>query len=273
MKAENERMGEHMGFAENLNLCKEKKGMTIASLASVSGVPVGTLSKLLSGAIAEPKLQTVLALARALDCPVSALAGEGDYISETLTDEEIALVRDYRQLSTADRELLRLVMDKRLSDTAVARPATPEVKERKKRSAKILYTRAFKTRASMAQNEIELFEMPASAGFGIFLENAHAEVFTLPAGVQKGTADFAVRVSGNSMEPRFHHGDILLVDSRAQVDVGDLGIFTLDGCGYFKRFMGDCLRSLNTGYEDIPLADYADVRVCGKVVSRLTPKK
>ena len=268
-----------MSFAENLKKCKEQRGITIAELAMESGVPVGTLGKLLSGVIAEPKLSTVLSLAKALGAPISALTGEGvTYVAETLTDEERTLVADYRRLDTHSRELLRLVMDKQLSLAAAVPVASHAAHENKAPRARILqggdaFARRTQTAHSLRENELPLYELPVSAGVGIFLDSTRADVMTLPQGVPKGRADFAVRISGDSMEPKFKNGDILLVDSRTVPEVGELGIFTLDGEGYFKRYMGDTLRSLNASYEDIVLENYTDVRSCGKVVSRLSPKK
>ena len=78
-----------MNFSENLKRCKDERGYTIEELSRRSSVPVGTLSKLLSGVIAEPKMAVVLALAKGLSCSLSHLLDPtGEYISETLDEEE-----------------------------------------------------------------------------------------------------------------------------------------------------------------------------------------
>ena len=74
------------------------------------------------------------------------------------------------------------------------------------------------------------------------------------------------------MEPRYHSGDVVLVQSSDTVEEGELGIFVLDGSGYFKKYGGDCLISLNTKYPPIPLKDFADVACCGRVVGKLKKK-
>lgn len=48
-----------------------------------------------------------------------------------------------------------------------------------------------------------------------------------------------------------------------------LGIFILDGNGFFKVFGGDRLFSLNKEYGDILLKDFEDVRVAGRVIGKL----
>jgi phage repressor protein C with HTH and peptisase S24 domain len=82
------------------------------------------------------------------------------------------------------------------------------------------------------------------------------------------TPCFGVPVSGDSMEPRYRDGDLLIV-SVEPVNVGEIGIFTLDGMGYVKQLGSGILHSLNGAYEDIPLTEEA---VCnGKVVGVLDP--
>lgn len=45
---------------------KKKLGLTTEELSAKSGVPVGTLNKILSGATRDPKLETLKAIARVL---------------------------------------------------------------------------------------------------------------------------------------------------------------------------------------------------------------
>ena len=68
---------------------------------------------------------------------------------------------------------------------------------------------------------------------------------------------------------KFRDGDIVLVEDTDTVEVGELGIFVLDGNGYFKKFGGDRLISLNEDYGDILLHGYSEVVCCGRVVGKL----
>lgn len=66
-------------------------------------------------------------------------------------------------------------------------------------------------------------------------------------------ADFMLKVDGNSMEPKFYDEDYVLIRQQPAVDIGQIGIFDVDGKGYIKKFDGDKLISLNPDYEDISL--------------------
>ena len=86
-------------------------------------------------------------------------------------------------------------------------------------------------------------------------------------------ADYALRVSGNSMSPRFEDGDIVLVKRQPTVEIGDLGIFVADGEGYFKRYNGQYLHSFNPAYQDILISNFSEFRCCGKVIGQLRRKR
>lgn len=285
-----------MNFSENLKRCKDERGYTIEELSRRSSVPVGTLSKLLSGVIAEPKMAVVLALSKGLGCSLSHLLDPaGEHIAETLDEEECEILSFYRRLDTHSRELVRMVMEKQLAYVeaipAVTRTEAP-LTERKEPSAKILSLPKEETRtrkgtafitecdddeianAKKKGGRIPLFDLPASAGVGEFLDSSRASrMITLPPSDRREHVDFAVTVNGDSMEPRFSLGDLLLVQEAQTVEEGDFGVFLLDGASYVKQYAGDRLHSLNPAYEDILFKDYGDVRCVGRVVGKLSKKK
>lgn len=53
---------------EIINELRKKKGLTSEQLSIKSGVPIGTLNKILNGTTKDPKLETLKALARVLGC-------------------------------------------------------------------------------------------------------------------------------------------------------------------------------------------------------------
>ena len=48
--------------------------------------------------------------------------------------------------------------------------------------------------------------------------------------------DFGVRVSGNSMEPVYHDGQIVWVERCETLSIGQVGVFVYDGEGYLKSY-------------------------------------
>ena len=97
-----------------------------------------------------------------------------------------------------------------------------------------------------------MHRMKASAGAGYDLDNEDnwrdIRIYDCP---EAETADFAVEVDGDSMEPDFHDGDIVFVKLSEDVPVGAVGLFIHDGKGYIKERGEKCLISRNPDYPDI----------------------
>lgn len=66
-----------MGLRESLSRLKTENGLTTEQLSQRSGVPKGTLNKLLNGETKNPTGQTLKKLADALNCPVELLYPDG----------------------------------------------------------------------------------------------------------------------------------------------------------------------------------------------------
>jgi SOS-response transcriptional repressor LexA len=80
------------------------------------------------------------------------------------------------------------------------------------------------------------------------------------------SADYAVRVSGDSMTPRFVDQQIIFIHEQPALTEGDIGIFRLNSDAYLKKLGKGCLISLNSDYAPIPIREHDDFSVFGKVV-------
>ena len=115
---------------------------------------------------------------------------------------------------------------------------------------------------------IRLYTLAASAGPGQFLDDG--DFRWIDAEDAPEDADFAVRVAGDSMEPRYRDGQTVYVRQTPTVADGETGLFFWQGSGYIKvlrdRPEGVCLHSLNPAYADIPIPESTQLRVFGKVL-------
>ena len=116
---------------------------------------------------------------------------------------------------------------------------------------------------------LRLYDIPVSAGSGNFLDESSYEEIEVPSYVPVAV-DFALRVSGDSMEPHILDGQVIWVKEQEVLDTGDIGIFSYSGDVYCKKLIADgskaFLRSLNPVYEDIEILDDFGFKVLGKVV-------
>lgn len=116
---------------------------------------------------------------------------------------------------------------------------------------------------------LRISEQSASAGDGMYLGPESFRVISVLYNDMTDHAGFAVPVSGDSMEPKYHDGDVLLI-VKETVAVGEIGLFTLDGCGYVKKLGNGKLISINPKYNPIPLNDSA---ICNGKVIGVLPKE
>lgn len=78
--------------------------------------------------------------------------------------------------------------------------------------------------------------LAVSAGTGAFLDEGNFEMVSFPESSVPEGAEFGLRVSGDSMEPVYHDGQIVWVQQCDHVGVGEVGIFIYDGEGYIKVY-------------------------------------
>lgn len=116
---------------------------------------------------------------------------------------------------------------------------------------------------------IDYYDLPVSAGTGIYLDNSKHNMIKVEENSLTNEANFALRVKGDSMEPKFYDGDVILIKSQPCVEFGEIGIFIINCEGYVKEYQGNRLVSLNSRYDDIIIGEYDDVYCKGKVIGKL----
>ncbi len=262
-------------YIDRIKLLKSQKKITNERLSELSGIPLGTLSKILAGMSDSPKLNNISAICDALDCSLEYIvSGTPENTNNyTLDAREIRLIEDYRRLDDWGKSLMDTVLAKAGERGEAYAPVS--VPEKNSRVLPAIHTGSRYREERMARTgkrAIRLFELPVSAGVGVYLDEDTAQQINIPNNDKTAEADYALRISGNSMEPKYQNGDILLVQHAESLEVGELGIFLLDGSGFFKVYGGDRLLSLNPQYGPILLKEFSDVQCKGRVVGRLKRK-
>lgn len=226
---------------ERINDYKKIKNLTNKDISEITGISISSLDKITSGNNTNPKLETVKLICGALGCKLSDLLDD-DNSKEEFTLQEVNTIKKYRTLDEYGKELVTAVID-------------------------IEYKRCtYKPEPNRDDLiEISINYAPVSAGLGDELEDyEHWEKVSVPLTPESRKADFILCVDGDSMEPKFSNGDYLLVRKQPAVDIGQIGIFDVDGKGYVKKYGGDKLISLNPKYKDISTTD--DSRCFGLVL-------
>lgn len=108
-----------------------------------------------------------------------------------------------------------------------------------------------------------------SAGYGA---SASEFIEMIPVfGLRKnGTEYFAVKVAGDSMEPKIPNGSTIIIKKDIQIENGEIGAFYLNEENFVKqkKVVKDrlILHSFNLAYDDKLVNEYDDFKEYGKVV-------
>lgn len=112
---------------------------------------------------------------------------------------------------------------------------------------------------------------PVSAGTGNYLEDSVKETYDVGHLAPEQT-DFGVRISGDSMEPLYHTGDVAWIQKKDSLANGEIGIFYLNGNTYIKELHdepdGVYLISLNQKYRPIQVLESDSFKIFGKVIGK-----
>ena len=113
----------------------------------------------------------------------------------------------------------------------------------------------------------DYYDHAASAGTGQYLNDVRVERIELPVDVN---ADFVIPIKGDSMEPDYHDGDLVFIQTSVDLNDGVIGVFNYNGETYIKQLVIDTeqayLHSLNPDYKDMPITPETDFRIIGEVV-------
>lgn len=231
-----------MSFGERLKQAREEKGYNQRQFAERLGITPSRLNYWEKDK-REPDVAIIKQIAQVLDISSDWLIGNNVVpIDVELTAVEKITINKYR---TLDRYGKKAVDD--LLENEYAR-CTEVIDE-----PKVI--------------TLPMAELKASAGTGQWLGDDEyttwVDVLDAP---EARRANVVIEVSGDSMLPKYHDGDKVLVKLQPTVEQNEIGIFIVDNCGYIKKLGVNELISVNKEYDNIPLNEYNDVTCVGKVV-------
>jgi len=236
-----------MELHARLKMLRESKKLTKATLSKRLGIAYTTYNNW-ETMHSKPQIPDLCMLADFYGVTVDYLVGYSAkkmYVTETQ-----ALLQKYNRLPDEERKLVNVIID---SMNILA-------------ESDDLPTASAIISGVPLTRKLPLFSQPASAGVGVYLEDADAEMMRILDIPEYRQADMAIRVNGDSMMPAYHDGDIVLVSQQPSIDIGEIGIFIYEGEGYIKRLEKDGLVSLNPKYATIKIGELGEFKTVGKVL-------
>lgn len=166
---------------------------------------------------------------------VKEVYGVGSYVNTSYSDIEATIIDRFRNADERTREIVCSILKVDMNPNNIIRLA-------------------YYGKIAAAGTFVDSYEMLMNG----IVEVKDSEI--------SRKADYAIGVCGDSMEPKYRDGDIVLVRKTRIIDYGDVGIFQYNGDIYIKELSRDGLKSLNDRYPVIKNND--DIRCLGHVIGK-----
>ena len=229
-------------IGEQIKKYRNIKGMTQQDIADALGESSGRVIYNWEKGIGRPDCDKLARLCDLLGVSADELIGCKS-MAQRPTATEWTMLQKYRALDEHGKEVVDYLIDSEYKRVRLS------MKKPKPRMLKI-----------------DWFTLPASAGTGNILDSDLAEELLVPESAEAEQADFVISVGGDSMEPTYHDGDKVFVEKCDAVDIGEVGIFVVNGDVYIKELGNKCLISHNEKYKPIRIGENDSVYCCGRVI-------
>lgn len=244
-------------IGKRIKQVREMRNISQEELGNQLGLNKSSIQRYESGQVQRIKLPILENMAKILNVDPSWLILKSNIMSEYhksfISSNEIIIKSDekniiwkYRSLDEHGKKIVNLLIDEEFCR------CTSEPEEGEEPTITIKHS---------------FHKVSAGHGFDLNNEDDWEEI-EVPDTPEARRADFSLTISGDSMEPIYSDGDIVLVKSQPSVDIGETGIFIVNGSGFIKKNGGDRLISLNPEYDDITFCDGDTVSCVGRVIGK-----
>ena len=237
-------------LCRNIRRFRERFGMEQKELASRIGVTANAISNWENGR-SRPDINLLSGLCDALEVTLYDLLGlEGPSLQYTAGEQ--LLIDRYRDLTPGHKLAVDGLVDT-LYSSQISEQPVPKIREL------VYYGRSL----SAGPGDPTEFE---DEGTPIFLYSSR----------QVDRSDCVFTVNGNSMEPTYHNGDMVLVSripDAPDLQYGEVGAFIAGNETYIKVCGEDELLSLNPDYAPIKFDESTPVYLIGRVMGILDPEQ
>lgn len=231
------------------------KYKSVRAFTTAINVPYSTLDSVFKRGITNAGVSTMIRVFGALDLDVESIssgklerkASNYGIQSLELTAQEQGHIQKYRFLDPYGKEAVDGVLD------VEWRRCTAEDAQREQTA----------TEEKVIRYSVPGYSLPMSAGTGQEAGEEYPENYTLVKEPPRGTS-FIARISGDSMEPTYHDGDLVFVHSTEEIPEGKIGAFHMDGQQWVKELGDGVLISHNAAYPPRPMTE--DIRCQGLVL-------
>lgn len=253
-----------MDFGQRLKSLRVERNLTQQNLGDAVGVSTVTI-RAWERNTKKPAMDALLSLGRVLNISMDTLLdfhlNNAPNYTLVLTSSERKLLSSYQSLDNYGQRAVDAIcaLEKERVDATKKPRVIPKVID---------------LQQVKSERYIPRYTTPSAAGSSVPLDGVDFEMILVDSSVPE-EADYAVDIQGNSMYPYIHDGDMVYVEKDAELTIGDVGIFCVDGAMYCKQYYLDdnnnlVLVSANPELRHTNIFVSADsgrsVKACGKVL-------
>lgn len=253
-----------MDFGQRLKRLRVERNLTQQNLGDAVGVSTVTI-RAWERNTKKPAMGALLSLGRVLNISMDTLLdfhlNNTPNYTLVLTSSERKLLSSYQSLDNYGQRAVDAIcaLEKERVDATKKPRVIPKVID---------------LQQVKSERYIPRYTTPSAAGSSVPLDGVDFEMILVDSSVPE-EADYAVDIQGNSMYPYIHDGDMVYVEKDAELTIGDVGIFCVDGAMYCKQYYLDdnnnlVLVSANPELRHTNIFVSADsgrsVKACGKVL-------
>ena len=244
-------------FGEKIKEDRKQKNLTQKQLADLIGAAHNSISDWENNKN-KPDPDTIELLCGVLKITPNYLLASSE---DDFSPKEKTIIKKYRSLDSHGQETVTYILDRETERVKTLWEQTEYIDNLKKSVPK--------DNPNIPQMRlINYYYRLASAGTGqIIFDMPPTKRIEIPDIQKYEKVDYAIGVNGNSMEPVYCDGDMLLVEMTEYIDIGEIGIFSVDNECYVKKLGENELISLNPNCKNIPLNETA--HCMGKVIDKL----
>lgn len=260
---------------------------SVREFSNIVGIPNSTLVSALDkeNGIGGMAVEKVVKICEALNLDIKTFdpIQETPLSNFTTTLSEQELLIKYRQLDTYGKDTIDYLLSRELDRyNQFKQQQTDQKKKAELQALKEEYTNTvinqpdniiqFYDEKQNHEQQVELNYRTGGAGAGLRVDADNVDMIQVsyPADRVPAGANHVIPVSGDSMEPTFSDGDVLFFDlGNDCLQIGDIGIFVLNGETLVKELGENELISHNPKYKPIKIHEWDSVRIEGKVLGKM----
>lgn len=258
---------EKISIGSRIKDLREERGLSRPELAKLLNVTVGSISNY-ENDVSSPKEPILFKIIETFGCDANYLFQDVVKIASKKNDVtlvEYEHIKNFRNLDSKGKEHVLTVLQWETDRISALNTS--------KEQSKNLYALESPSKdTQQTTRTLNYYQRLASAGTGqIVFDDVPVDLIEIPDIPEYRRVKYAIGVNGDSMEPLYYDGDILLVEPVSDVRIGEVGIFIVDGESLVKKRGWKSLVSLNKKkhYPEIPLNE--ETRCLGRVVDRYKP--